>query len=103
MRESLKNIFSNQISISNKDEYYYNIHPYELKNPLGNVIALLKEYKFIKKDAEAGEGLIKLYKTEQDNWYEIEDANLLTEKPIIRMLKAAIDAKENKLHSEKIK
>ena len=37
----------------------------------------------------------KLYKTTEGNWYDIEEVKPASEKKILRMLKSAIDAKEN--------
>ena len=42
-----------------------------------------------------GQFSCKLYKTKEGNWYDIEEAKIDTEKGILRMLKSAIEAKEN--------
>ena len=95
MRDALKNLFSNQIILKDNSQFYYTITPYELTNALGNIIAVLQEYNFNKKDDKKGQIFCKLYKTKEGNWYDIEEAKILTEKGILRMLKSAIDAKEN--------
>ena len=95
MREALKNLFSNQIILEDNSQFYYTITPYELTNALGNIIAVLREYNFTKKDDNNGQFSCKLYKTIEGNWYDIEEAKILTEKGILRMLKSTIDAKEN--------
>ena len=95
MRDALKNLFSNQIILEDNSQFYYTITPYELTNALGNIIAVLQAYNFIKKDDNNGQFSCKLYRTKEGNWYDIEEAKILTEKGILRMLKSAIDAKEN--------
>jgi hypothetical protein len=96
MRYALKNLFSNQIILEDNSLFYYTITPYELTNALGNIIAVLEEYNFTKKDDNRGQFSCKLYRTKEGNWYDFEEANEGVEKAIVRMLKSAIDAKENK-------
>jgi hypothetical protein len=95
MRNALKNLFSNQITLEDNSQFYYTINPYELSNALGNVIAVLQEYNFTKKGDHNEQFSCKLYKTKEGNWYDIEEAKMDTEKGILRILKSAIDAKEN--------
>jgi hypothetical protein len=95
MRDVLKNLFSSQITIEDNGQFYYTVTPFELNNPWGNVIAILQEYNFTKKDDNNGQFSCKLYKTKEGNWYDIEVAKITIEKGIIRLLKSAIDAKEN--------
>jgi hypothetical protein len=95
MRDALKNLFSNQITLEDNSLFYYTIKPYELTNALGNIIAVLQEYNFTKKDDNNGQFSCKLYKTKEGNWYDIEVAKIVTEKGILRLLKSAIDAEEN--------
>lgn len=95
MRDALKNIFSNQITLEDNSQFYYTIKPYELTNALGNIIAVLQEYNFTKKDDNNEDFSCKLYKTKEGNWYDIAETNFFIEKTILRMLKSAIDAKEN--------
>ena len=95
MRDSLKTLFSNQVILEDNSQFYYTIKPYELTNALGNIIAVLQEYNFTNKDDNKEQFSCKLYRTKEGNWYDIEEAKILTEKGILRMLKSAIDAKEN--------
>ncbi|HET7119108.1 MAG TPA: hypothetical protein VFI29_21625 [Hanamia sp.] len=95
MRDALKNCFSNQITLEDNSQFYYTISPYELTNALGNIIAVLQEYNFTKKDDNNGQFSCKLYRTKEGNWYDVEVAEIVTEKGILRLLKSAIDAKEN--------
>ena len=95
MRDALKNLFSNQITLEDNSLFYYTIKPYELTNALGNIIAVLQEYTFTKKEENNEQFSCKLYRTKEGNWYDIEVTKITTEKGIIRLLKSAIDAKEN--------
>ena len=95
MRDALKNLFSNQIILEDNSQFYYTISPYELSNALGSTIAVLQEYNFTKKDDNNGEFSCKLYRTKEGNWYDIEEAKIITKNNIFRMLKSAIDAEEN--------
>ena len=95
MRDALNNLFSNQINLEDNSQFYYTISPYELTNALGSIIAILQEYNFTKKGDNNGQFSCKLYKTKEGNWYDIEEAKIVTEKSILRMLKSAIDTKEN--------
>jgi hypothetical protein len=84
-----------QIILEDNSQFYYTIKPYELTNALGNIIAVLQEYNFTKKDDNNGQFFCKLYKTKEGNWYDIEVAKIVTEKGILRLLKSALDAEEN--------
>ena len=95
MRDALNNLFSNQINLEDNSQFYYTISPYELTNALGSIIAILQEYNFTKKGDNNGQFTCKLYRTKEGNWYDIEEAKIVTEKSILRMLKSAIDTKEN--------
>ena len=95
MRDVLKNLFTNQINLEDNSQFNYTITPYELTNALGNIIAVLQQYNFTKKDDNNGQFSCKLYKTKDGNWYDIEEAKMLAHKAVLRMLKSAIDAKEN--------
>ena len=95
MRDVLKNLFPNQINLEDNSQFYYTITPYELTNALGNIIAVLQQYNFTKKDDNNGRFSCKLYKTKDGNWYDIEETKILAQKAVLRMLKSAIDAKEN--------
>ena len=95
MRDALKNLFNNQIILEDNSQFYYTITPYELTNALGSIIAVLQEYNFTKMGDNNGQFPCKLYRTKEGNWYDIEEAKIVTEKSILRMLKSAIDAKES--------
>ena len=95
MRDALTNLFSNQITLEDNSQFYYTISPYELSNALGNIIAVLQEYNFTENDDNSGQFSCKLYRTKEGNWYDIEVAKLVIEKGILRLLKSAIDMKEN--------
>jgi hypothetical protein len=95
MRDSLKHLFSHQITLEDNNLFYYTINPYELTNTLGTVIAVLQEYNFTKKGDNSDNFSCKLYKTKEGNWYDIEETKMASEKGVLRMLKSAIDAKEN--------
>ena len=95
MRDALKNLFTDQINLEDNSQFYYTTTPYELTNALGNIIAVLQQYNFTKKDDNNGQFFCKLYKTKDGNWYDIEEAKILAQKAVLRMLKSAIDAKEN--------
>ena len=75
--------------------FYYTIKPYELTNTLGNIIAVLQEYNFTKKDNDSDQFTCKLYKTKEGNWYDIEETKTVEKSAILRMLKSAIDTQEN--------
>lgn len=97
MRDALKNLFTNQITLEDNGQFYYTIKSCELTNALGNVIAVLQEYNFTKEGDNNRQFSCKLYRTKEGNWYDIEEAKIDTKKGILRMLKSAIDAKENKV------
>jgi hypothetical protein len=101
MREALKHLYSNQITLEDNTHFYYTINPYQLTNALGNIIAVLQEYNFTKKDDTNGQFCCKLYRTKEGNWYDFEEAKMDIGKGILRMLKSAVDAKENSAVLEK--
>ncbi|WP_301929775.1 hypothetical protein [Ferruginibacter sp.] len=95
MRDALKNLFAEQINLEDGSVFYYTTQPYELKNALGSVVAVLQQYHFTKKDDQSGPFSRKLYRTKEGNWYDFEEAKSGAEKVVLRMLKSAIDVKEN--------
>lgn len=95
MRNALKNLFSNQINLEDNSQFYYTISPYELTNALGSIIAVLQEYNFTKMDDNNSQFSCKLYRTKEGNWYDMEEAKIDSKKAVLRMLKSAIEAKEN--------
>ena len=97
MRDALKNLFNQQIILEDNSLFYYSIKPFELTNALGNIIAVLQEYNFTKKDDNTDQFYCKLYKTKEGNWYDVEEARITSEKSILRILKLAIDSKEKML------
>jgi hypothetical protein len=94
MRDALKNLFSNQITLEDNSQFYYTVSPYELTNALGSIIAVLQEYNFTKKDDNDGQFSCKLYRTKEGNWYDIEEANPVENNNIFRALKLTIDNNE---------
>ena len=95
MRDAINNLFTNQIILEDNSQFYYTISHYELANALGSIIAILQEYNFTKKGDNNRQFFCKLHRTKEGNWYDIEEAKIVTEKSILRVLKSAIDAKEN--------
>jgi hypothetical protein len=91
MRDALKNLFSNQITLEDNSQFYYTITPYELTNALGNIIAVLQEYNFTKEGDNSIEFSCKLYRTKEGNWYDVQDENIGFEKGILLALKLALD------------
>lgn len=94
MRESLKSFAVNQVILEDNTTFCYIIKPYELKNPLGNIVAVLQEYRFTKKDDNDGACTFKLYKTKEENWYDLEENSSAPGKVLSMMLKAGINEKE---------
>ncbi len=95
MRNTPLKLFNEQILVEDNNQFYYTVKPYELSNALGNLITVLQEYNFIKMDDSTGQLFGKLYRTKEGNWYDLEETQMANEKRILRMLKLAIDAKEN--------
>ena len=96
MRDAINNLFTNQIILEDNSQFYYTIKPYELTNALGSIIAILQEYNFTKKGDNNGQFPCKLYRTKEGNWYDIEEAKIVIEKSILRVLKSAIDANSDR-------
>ena len=80
-------------------QYFYTMRPFELKNVLGNIIAVLREFIFMKIEGESEHSCYKLYKTKDGNWYDIEELKYAGENNKLRSLKAAIDLKETAIIS----
>jgi hypothetical protein len=95
MRDSLKNLFTNEVILDDTTSFYYTVQPYELKNPLGNIAAILQEYTFTQKEDNADTLSYKLYKTKEGYWYDLEENQSGPDQNVTRMLKAAINQKEN--------
>ncbi|GAB2820441.1 hypothetical protein [Ferruginibacter profundus] len=94
MRDALKNLFSNQITLEDNSQFYYTIKPYELTNALGNVIAVLQEYNFTKEGDNTGQFSCILYKTTEGNWYDVAETNKIIDNSVIMALKLAVDTHE---------
>ena len=94
MEVELIDIKTEHVILQDNSEFFYTVKPYELTNALGNIIAVLQEYNFTKKDDNNEDFSCKLYKTKEGNWYDIEETKMDTEKVVLRMLKSAIDAKK---------
>ena len=92
MRDELKNLFSKEIILENGGHYFYDNQPYEMKNILGAVVAVLDEYSFIKKGSAE---TYKLYKTKDGNWYDISDWIPVNNTPTLRELKIVINMMES--------
>ena len=95
MTAPLKNLFINQITLEDNSQFYYTTKPYEVTNALGYTVAVLQEYNFTKQDNNQAQFSYRLHKTNEGNWWDIEEAKISSEKGIVRMLKSAIDVKEN--------
>jgi hypothetical protein len=103
MRESLKHLFESELTLEDQSSYYYSIKPFELKNMLGNIAAVLQEYNFTMKGDNTNSVCVKLYKTKEGNWYDLEDSPFTGAKGTLRMLKSAIDLVEsNSIYVDKI-
>jgi hypothetical protein len=100
MREALKHLYSNQITLEDNSQFYYTINPYQLTNALGNIVAVLQEYNFTKKGDNNSQFYCKLYRTKEGNWYDMEEVNPDGNNAILRMLKLAVDTKENDIISK---
>lgn len=85
----------NQIIVTDDEEYFYSVSPFEMTNVLGSVVAILQEYTFKKTDGTPEPYPYKLYKTKEGNWYEINPSAPSLENNILRKLKNAIDIQEN--------
>lgn len=62
-----------------------------MTNALRNIIAVLQEYNFTKKDANNSQFFCKLYKSKEGNWYDVEGVKFTENNPILRALKLAIE------------
>ncbi|CAN5775715.1 hypothetical protein BH10BAC2_BH10BAC2_40010 [soil metagenome] len=92
---------NNQIILENKSRYFYTVKPFEMTNILGNVIAVLEEYTFVRNELNNEDVIYKFYKTKEGSWYDMEEPKLFLEKAVIRMLKTAIDSNKNAIIQER--
>ena len=91
MREELTSVFSKEIILEDGNHYFYAIQPFEMKNVLGAVVAVLNEYLFTKSGTTE---TYKLYRTKEGNWYEISNSVPFENIPILRELKTVINMME---------
>lgn len=92
MRDALRNLHGKQIILEDCTCFFYTISPYEMRNALGAVIALLDEYSFTKKDSVE---TYKLYRTKEGNWYDLTSSENTDDYRILRSLKAAFDSMQD--------
>ena len=88
METELIDAAKKQLILEDGSLYFYTIKPVEIPNSLGTVVAVLDEY-FI---TNYGGETYKLYKTHEENWYDIPEANNGVDKSILLALKFKIDA-----------
>jgi hypothetical protein len=86
MRDAIKNIFGKEITIEDKTVFLYTVEPYELKNALGAVVAILDAYSFTKKGSLE---TYQLYRTNEGNWYDAEKEQDEAKAFLLRQLKSA--------------
>lgn len=87
MRDELKHFNSKQISLEDGSQFYYTIQPFEMKNILGAAIAVLDEYIFTKKGTAE---IYNLYRTNEGNWYDVDESQTNVNSSIQRLLKLSI-------------
>ena len=76
------------------NRFLYSLHPFELKNAVGAVVAILREYRFAAIGPEATQTPMSLYKTDEGNWYDMPAAPVTRANLLLWQLKSAIDHKE---------
>jgi hypothetical protein len=91
MSQELSITTTNRVILEDNTQYFYTINPFELTNPLGNVVAVLREFIFIKNGENGEKFCYKLYKTKEGNWYDVPGKNPFSANDILRNLKSAID------------
>ena len=91
IRDELTRVFSKEIILEDGGYYFYVIQPFEMKNMLGTVVAVLDEYLFTKSGTSE---TYKLYRTKEWNWYEISNSVPVENIPILRELKTVISMTE---------
>jgi hypothetical protein len=79
-----------EIVLSDNRRFSYTIKQVEITNILGAAVAVLDEY-FITNSV--GENY-KLYKTNEGNWYDVEEANKGVDNTVISTLKIAIESSQ---------
>jgi len=91
MSHELNVTTTNCVILEDNTQYFYTTTPFELTNPLGNVVAVLQEFVFMKDGESSGQSCYKLYKTKEGNWYDVPGKNPSASGDILRHLKSAID------------
>ena len=91
MRDDLTSLFSKEIILEDGGHYFYAIQPFEMKNMLGAVVAVLNEYLFTKRGTSE---TYKLYRTKEGNWYEVSNSVPVENIPILRELKTVMNMME---------
>ena len=94
MRDALKNVFGKELILDNGTYYLYTIQPYEMKNVLGTVVALLDEYSFTQKGTSE---TVKLYRTKEGNWYNLGENTDAKQNQLFLEIKTAISIYEEQL------
>lgn len=94
MRDALKNVFGKELILDNGNCYLYTIQPYEMKNILGAVVALLDEYSFTRKGTSE---TFKLYRTKKGNWYDLGENTDTAQTQLFLEIKTAISIYEEQL------
>ncbi len=95
MTKDLNTLSINQIILEDNSRYFFIVRPFEMRNALGNVIAVLQEYIFMKSETNSEDFFCKLYRTKEGNWYEMNDSNSPQENRLFLSLKTAIYKHEN--------
>lgn len=88
MESEIIEAHNQQINLEDGSQYFYTIKPVEITNILGTTTAVLHEYLITN---IAGETL-KLYKTKEDNWYDIADVNAGADNGLLLALKMALNS-----------
>jgi len=91
MRDALKNVFGKEIFLEDGTVFIYTLQPYEIKNMLGAIVAVLDEYSFIEK---GGLEVYKLYRTNDGNWYQINQSGIIPQNAKTSALKLAVIRQE---------
>lgn len=94
MRDALRNVFGKELILEDGSRYLYTTLPYEMKNVLGAVVALLNEYSFTKKGTSE---TFKLYRTKEGNWYNLDENTDTTQTQLFLEIKTAISVYEKQL------
>lgn len=96
MRDALKNVFGKELLLEDGTCYLYTVLPYEMKNILGTVVALLNEYSFTKKGSSE---TFKLYRTNEGNWYNLNENTNTEQTQLLLEIKTAMSTYEQQFNS----